>query len=116
MLANKISNGIGAAVGALAALALFMYNRYHMHRQIEYGPRGPGAAPIPEPIPRPLAERIPEPVVNPVDFGNCVICIKLMRRTQAIKTLHCNHMLHMLCYRRLLKNNERTCPICRSIF
>lgn len=52
-------------------------------------------------------------VETPVEMGNCVICQRLMRSSQTIKQLHCNHMFHLLCFRSYLRNNNTTCPICR---
>ena len=52
-------------------------------------------------------------VETPVEMGNCVICQRLMRSSQSIKQLHCNHMFHLLCFRSYLRNNNTTCPICR---
>lgn len=92
------------------------YETYQM-QQIEY--RVPDILPAPDiPPPEPIINRTVNVEAPPHEIQHCTICLNLMRSSQTIKTLQCNHMFHMLCFKNYVRtnNNQNTCPICRSNF
>ena len=44
---------------------------------------------------------------------NCAVCLESSPRTD-FKTLGCNHRFHGDCLEAMLKNGQRTCPLCRA--
>ena len=44
---------------------------------------------------------------------NCAVCLETSPRTE-FKTLGCNHRFHGDCLEAMLKNGQRTCPLCRA--
>ena len=43
----------------------------------------------------------------------CAVCLETSSRTE-FKTLGCNHRFHQNCLQSMLKNGQRTCPLCRT--
>ena len=43
----------------------------------------------------------------------CAVCLETSSRTD-FKTLGCNHRFHRNCLETMLKNGQRTCPLCRA--
>ena len=43
----------------------------------------------------------------------CAVCLETSSRTE-FKTLGCNHRFHRNCLETMLKNGQRTCPLCRA--
>ena len=44
---------------------------------------------------------------------NCAVCLETSPRTE-FKTLGCNHRFHGHCLEAMIKNGQRTCPLCRA--
>ncbi|KAJ0975413.1 hypothetical protein J5N97_017378 [Dioscorea zingiberensis] len=44
----------------------------------------------------------------------CVICLSSISRREEVHELRCDHNFHKSCMKRWLKNQGRTCPLCRD--
>ena len=49
---------------------------------------------------------------NPL-IEKCAVCLETSSRTH-FKTLGCNHRFHGHCLQSMLKNGQRSCPLCRK--